>query len=72
MSLMTVNDVIKKLQTVPAKQRDLPMIVRAGEASEGVAEMFMGVSNGSKINFPQLGEEPNCIVMRITDTNKEE
>jgi hypothetical protein len=67
-NVINVNDVIKKLQSVPAKQRELPFIVRAGEVNEGVAHMFLGVANGNKINFPELGEEPNCVVMKITDS----
>lgn len=63
---MNVTDLIKKLQTIPAKQRELPIVVRANGVSEGIANMFMGVKSDNVVNFPQIGEDPNCIVMQIT------
>ena len=67
-NIVTVGDVIKKLQSIPAKQRELPLLILAKDAKEGVASMFMGIETDKGVNFPQIGEEPNCVVIRITDT----
>ena len=68
MSKVTVGDVIKKLQSIPAKQRELPFLIRVKGATEGMASMFVGVQSENDVKFPQIGEEPNCIVMQVTDS----
>jgi hypothetical protein len=63
---MNVNEFIKKLQSVPSKQRELPIVIRTGGNQKlGLTTMFMGIQDGNQVSFPQIGEDPNCIVMQV-------
>ncbi len=66
--MSTVADTIKKLQSLPAKQKELPLVIRVNGVSEGIANMFVGLQNSKGVTFPQIGEEPNCIVIQVTET----
>lgn len=67
--VVSTNDLIKLLQSIPSKNRELPVVVLAdGNKKKEIANLYFGVQNGKDLNFTSIGEEPNCVVMRLKKT----
>ena len=61
---MTVTDLIERLKTV--KVKDTEILFRDSERkSYDLAAVFYGVKTADAVAYPQVGEEPNCIIVQI-------
>jgi hypothetical protein len=62
---MTVNELIERLKTVKVKDTEV-MFRDSAKTSYELTAVFYGVKADGNIAFPQVGEEPNCIIVQIT------
>jgi hypothetical protein len=64
---MTVTELTERLKSV--KVKDTEILFRDAERkSYDLAAVFYGVKTSDAVAYPQVGEEPNCIIVQITPT----
>lgn len=61
---MTVTELVERLKTVKVKDTEV-MFRTADKSSLEIAGLFYGVNNDGVIAFPQVGEEPNCVIVQV-------
>lgn len=64
---MTVTDLIERLKTVKVKDTEI-LFRDADRKSYDLAAVFYGVKSADAVAYPQVGEEPNCVIVQIVPT----
>jgi len=64
---MTITEFADRLKTVKVKDTEI-LFRTADKKTLEVAGMFYGVKDkDGVVAFPQVGEEPNCVVVQVTE-----
>jgi hypothetical protein len=61
---MNVNELIERLKTVKDKTTEI-MFRDSAKASYDLVAVYYGVKVDGAIGFPQVGEEPNAVILQI-------
>jgi hypothetical protein len=61
---MTVTDLIARLKTVKVQSTEI-LFRDSDRKSYDLAAVFYGVKADGNVAYPQVGEEPNCVILQI-------
>jgi hypothetical protein len=67
---MTVTELVERLKAV--KVKDTEVIFRNPEGKTlTIGGMYYGVMTDNVVAHPQIGDEPNCVIVAVADTKTE-
>ena len=65
---MTVNELLERLKTVKVKDTEVIFKTAGPEGKVlTLGGMFYGVKTDKAVAHPQVGEEPNCVIVHVTE-----